>query len=127
MSKQKRLIDANELMRRICGAKCGCEHEECGSEGDCVFEHFIFGAPTIDPESLRPVGEWEWYEEWQECTTDSPAECQCAGWMCSKCGIDLAEYLNETTHENMYLDDPEWQPQIKFCPNCGARMEDGNG
>lgn len=80
-------------------------------------------APTIDPEDLRPVGKWEWYEEWKECTTDSPAECQCAGWMCSECGIDLAEYLEETTHEIVYLDDPEWQPKIKFCPNCGTRME----
>lgn len=43
-----RLIDADALMRRICGAKCGCEYEECGSEGDCGFEHFILGAPTID-------------------------------------------------------------------------------
>jgi hypothetical protein len=43
-----RYIDAVELQRRICGAKCGCEHEECGCEGDCVFEHFIFHSPTAD-------------------------------------------------------------------------------
>lgn len=48
-----RLIDADALQRRICGAKCGCEYEDCGSEGDCGYDHFIFHAPTIDPASLH--------------------------------------------------------------------------
>ena len=43
-----RLIDADSLQRRICGAKCGCEYEDCGNEGDCWYDHFIFHAPTID-------------------------------------------------------------------------------
>ena len=43
-----RLIDADALQRRICGAKCGCEYEDCGNEGDCGYDHFIFTAPTID-------------------------------------------------------------------------------
>lgn len=45
----QRLIDAEELQRRICGAKCGCEYEDCANEGDCEFDFFIFHAPTIDP------------------------------------------------------------------------------
>ena len=43
-----RLIDADSLQRRICGAKCGCEYEDCGNEGDCGYDHFISNAPTID-------------------------------------------------------------------------------
>ena len=43
-----RLIDVDALQRRICGAKCGCEYEDCGNEGDCGYDHFIFTAPTID-------------------------------------------------------------------------------
>ena len=43
-----RLIDADALQRKICGAKCGCEYEDCGNEGDCEFDHFIFHAPTVD-------------------------------------------------------------------------------
>ena len=43
-----RLIDADALQRRICGVKCGCEYEDCGNEGDCGYDHFIFHAPTID-------------------------------------------------------------------------------
>ena len=43
-----RLIDADALQRRICGAKCGCEYEDCGNEGDCGYVHFISNAPTIN-------------------------------------------------------------------------------
>ena len=43
-----RLIDADALQRRICGAKCGCEYEDCGNEGDCGYDHFISNAPTIN-------------------------------------------------------------------------------
>lgn len=44
-----RPIDADVLQRRICGAKCGCKHEECGcDEGECVFDRFISNAPTVD-------------------------------------------------------------------------------
>ena len=43
-----RLIDADALQRRICGAKCGCEYEDCCNEGDCGYDHFIFTAPTIN-------------------------------------------------------------------------------
>lgn len=43
-----RLVDADALQRRICGAKCGCEYEDCCNEGDCGYDHFIFTAPTID-------------------------------------------------------------------------------
>ena len=43
-----KLIDADALQRRICGAKCGCEYEDCGNEGDCGYDHFISNAPTIN-------------------------------------------------------------------------------
>ena len=44
-----RLGDLDALQRRVCGAKCGCEHEDCGNEGDCEFDFFIFWTPAIDP------------------------------------------------------------------------------
>lgn len=43
-----RLIDADSLQRRICGAKCGCEYEDCWNDEGCVYDHFISNAPTID-------------------------------------------------------------------------------
>ena len=43
-----RLIDADALQRRICGAKCGCEYEDCWNEEGCVYDRFISNAPTIN-------------------------------------------------------------------------------
>ena len=43
-----RMIDADSLQRRICGAKCGCEYEDCGNEVDCGYDHFISNSPTIN-------------------------------------------------------------------------------
>ena len=43
-----RTIDADSLQRRICGAKCGCEYEDCGNEEGCVYDHFISNTTTID-------------------------------------------------------------------------------
>ena len=43
-----RLIDADALQRRICGAKCGCEYEDCWNEEGCVYDHFISNAHTIN-------------------------------------------------------------------------------
>ena len=43
-----RLIDADSLQRRICGAKCGCEYEDCWNEEGCVYDHFISNSHTID-------------------------------------------------------------------------------
>ena len=58
-----RLIDADALQRRICGAKCGCEYEDCGNEGDCGYDHFIFHAPTIDAVPVVRCQECKWWQE----------------------------------------------------------------
>lgn len=77
--------------------------------------------PTID---AVPVvhGRWEWFEEWLPSTPEHPAECEDCGWQCGRC---------KNTLENMvggYWDDPCEKPKLKYCPNCGAKMDsDGNG
>lgn len=67
-----RLIDADALQRRICGAKCGCEYEDCGCEGDCGYDHFIFHAPTIDAVPVVRckdcIGKTCWYKNDYDCT-----------------------------------------------------------
>ena len=67
-----------------------------GSESDgivaCLEE--IRGAPTVDPESLRPHGKWvdsSFYHDRPLC------------YDCSNCGFKL-----------MY--------KPNYCPNCGAKM-----
>ncbi len=56
--------------------------------------------PTIDPETLRPVGYWE-------VGGVDPVSGVVGNWKCSLC--------NETS--------PEDSP---FCPYCGAKMEDSD-
>lgn len=88
-----RLIDADALQRKICGAKCGCEYEDCGNEGDCAFDHFIFHAPTIEAEPVRH-GRWmcgDYYD---------------IGDVCSECDWDSGMV----------------NPTLRYCPNCGAKM-----
>lgn len=44
-----RYIDADALIRRWCGIKCGCERDECGREIEpCIVVMAIEEAPTID-------------------------------------------------------------------------------
>jgi len=44
-----RLIDADALIRRWCGMKCGCERDECGREMEpCIVVMAIEEAPGID-------------------------------------------------------------------------------
>ena len=104
MENEVRLIDANALQRRICKAKCKREYEDCREEGDCEFDFFIFFAPTIDPESLRPKGRWVY--------DDGNLE-----WACSECLCEA--HISWGAISGYNLSD--------FCPNCGAKMEDFNG
>ena len=88
-----RLIDADALQRRICGAKCGCEHEDCGSEGDCAFDFFIFHSPTIDAEPVR-------HGRWMKAFNLLGG----VVWDCSEC-------CKTSSDHGLY------------CPNCGAKMD----
>ena len=115
-SKEPRLIYANELQRKICAAKCGCEYEDCGNEGDCEFDFFIFHAPTIDPESLRPHGKWE----------RARGDMHSSGYAvwCTNCGKYHFVHYQGTLgglygHDELFREPPN-------CPNCGAIMEVDN-
>lgn len=86
-----RLIDADEIPFR----------KEFGDMSDnpkmFVFKSDVDKIPTIDPASLRPKGEWKWYDH-----TISFWYIE-RGYMCSVCGSKQ----EDETH---------------FCPNCGADM-----
>ena len=56
-----RLIDADALIRRWCGIKCGCERDECGREIEpCIVVMAIEDAPTID---IVRCGECKYWRE----------------------------------------------------------------
>lgn len=48
-----RLIDANALLRKICGESCGCEPEQCGFIDEyrherCKAGQYVANAPAVD-------------------------------------------------------------------------------
>ena len=93
-----RLIDADALQRKICDAKCGCEYEDCGNEGDCEFDHFISWAPKVEAE---PVRHGKWIEhKWAEESCDGLI----SNYECSECH----SWFREWGH---------------YCSDCGARMD----
>ena len=62
-------------------------------------------------------GRWEWFEEWSPSTPDHPRECEDYGWRCSRCKTSLEAIVGG------YWDNPDDVPEVKFCPNCGAKMD----
>ncbi len=90
-----RLIDADKLVVP--------KYEETGDlfvdgfhqgKSDAMIEVSTL-APTIDPESLRPKGRWEWCKDHWECTN-----CRMGRYHDLVLGLDAA-----------------------FCGRCGAKME----
>lgn len=114
---EARLIDANALdaledlkyiYHPVCDGDAWYRAEDVWK---CIGEQ-----PTIDPESLRPKGRWEWFEEWLPSTPDHPRECDDCGWRCGKCKRALEDMVGG------YWDIPDEKPELNYCPNCGAQM-----
>ena len=85
--QQVRLIDANPLTSAL-------RHYQY----PYGVEFLVSTQPTIDPESLRPQGEWEFDSGVDYC------------YKCSEC---------EAQRPPHYIYD-------NYCPNCGAKMKGGN-
>lgn len=115
-----RLIDADEVL------KAEFAIEEDGAIGCVVDSEVIRRSPTIDPESLRPQGKWEWREEWEMHHETRSCDLISCGWYCTQCGIELGEYLTKETGVNIILDLDIRRPTLAVCPNCGAKMKGGN-
>lgn len=67
------------------------------------FKQRLLDQPVIDPESLRPQGEWVEREDW------SVADVY---YTCSVCEEDFVT-IDGTPADNLW----------NYCPNCGARMK----
>lgn len=93
-----RVIDANALIKHYSCVKAQkSSAEKIRAE---IIVQALEKAPTIDPESLRPVGRWHLNEDGK--------------WACTYCDGLAVEHPDE----------PEkWQALTRYCPNCGARMK----
>ena len=99
----KRLIDANALHKRI---EMNLRASNPFTIEECCYKdalNSVDEAPTIDPESLRPVAHWDMEED----AVGDPII-----WTCSNCKESIVMY-DGTPMENGY----------KYCPQCGAKME----
>ena len=96
---EKRLIDANALHKRI---EMNRRASNPFTIEECCYKDALNSvdlAPTIDPESLRPVAHWEE----STCLDDS-------FWVCSNCQFPSEAIAAPVLYH--------------YCPHCGARMED---
>ena len=96
--KAVRLVDVGELENSL--KKDLAEEEAKGKSADVLFCESIEDEladleklPTIDPESLRPVSEWElnpnrWTCEWFCCKTCHHLSC-CTDAYCGGCGAKM--------------------------------------
>lgn len=91
---EKRMIDANALYEDVSriGLTNGSALGRHSGMADAIAQ-MIQDAPTIDPESLRPVSEWElnpdrWTCEWFRCKTCHHLSC-CADPFCGGCGAKM--------------------------------------
>lgn len=94
---KRRLIDANAFMMQLKEIK-SCLQNELKTEKIRVetvdfIERHLLAAPAVNPESLRPVSEWElnpdrWTCEWFRCKTCHHLSC-CADPFCGGCGAKM--------------------------------------
>ena len=103
MANEKRLIDANGLMKAIKDFRWYGGYPP--NTLKLMFDYLkiiIYGQPTVDAVPVMH-GRWEKAE-------------YCGFLRCSQC-TDV--YIDES-----WLEDGKWN----YCPNCGAKMDgDGNG
>ncbi len=72
--------------------------------------------PSADVSPVRH-GRWEWFEEWNPSTPNHPTELDDCGWRCGKCKIALEDVVGGC------WDNPDEEPKLKYCPDCGAKMD----
>lgn len=76
-----------------------------------ALKHLVFDMPAAD---VVPVvhGAWDWFDE----DTGSPISGYERewGWRCSNCKTELSDDF----------DNPDYLPEMNFCPNCGAKMDE---
>ena len=87
--------------------------ERCAPCGEGI--EALKSVPAADVAPVRHE-KWEWREDWHSHLLS-------CGWYCTGCGIELGEYLSKKTNHYICLDDDYCEPNLTFCPNCGAKMD----
>jgi hypothetical protein len=99
MSNEKRLIDANALLKEHCGDCSLAQQKMCENDPVCGSAMWIVEAPTVDAVEVVH-GRWN---EINQIATGLPWK-----YRCNECGCPQ-DYKHN------------------YCPNCGAKMDGGDG
>lgn len=97
-----RLIDADDYCR-----SAGCE-PPYGNGGECA-NCSICNCPTIETEPVR---------HGRNISCMNPVD----GFLCSECRTKIEGYYKVVYDEDAE-DYNHYEYEMKFCPNCGARMD----
>lgn len=110
-----RLIDA-DVLHTLFNENCASECAICTFYENCkgnLYCGLIDNAPTINNEPKK--GEWiKGREISREMISDTILHIDYENFTCSKCGLVLDHLLYHV----------DGSPFYKFCPNCGAKMEE---
>lgn len=111
-----RLIDAKALESKLIAEARGIEGKNRFDRGESwgfeLAAKMVSNIPSINPEKLRPTA---YNDNWKYRGCDE--------FVCSKCGIHLEDW----TKVEVDLDTGDrncFEYEFKYCPNCGARMEE---
>ena len=101
-----RYINADNLLEKLHPMIDYCEKDRKVNAVTALFQvgDAIMDCKTADVQEVRH-GTWYWYDDGSEC-----------GWKCSCCD-------NYPDHDNYMADDYENKPNLKYCPNCGCKMD----
>lgn len=98
-----RLIDADALLEKVQFRLPAINtHFELANKFVEITRRLISEEPTIDPEELRPTGEWKY--KWD---AERDPKRLFVRIVCSECNLHTGQKSN-------------------YCPNCGCRMNGGN-
>ena len=109
-------IDKKQAIDRIASCYCmDCEHSNgilcraCEHQDDM---DLIDDMPAVD---VQPVADTE------NMATVSDE------FICKKCGIHIKDYIKVVMEEynDGYIDEQYYEYEPKFCPECGAKIKDG--
>lgn len=106
-------IKREAVLRAVQGQRSPCRSPAQNRILDCLKAAVI----RISAADVAPVvhGRWEWFDE--ETGTPSTGYEREWGWRCSHCKEELPDDY----------DDPDDRPAFRFCYNCGAKMDGGDG
>lgn len=104
-----RTIDGDELYRIV----DLLAHSTKNKEAKYFLDQVLFNIDNTPTVAAAPEvhGRWEWYEK--ENGNPISGRDYDWGWRCSNCKTPLPDDY----------DDPDKNPKLKFCNECGARMD----